>query len=49
MCSMCQNHNLAGEMVYLLGAFTALAEDAGSVPWTHMMAYDHFKFQFQGL
>lgn len=28
-------------------ALFALAENLGSVPWTHMMAHNHLKLQFQ--
>ena len=39
----------AGVMVCLLAILTALAEDLGSIPSTHMAVHNHMELQFQGL
>ncbi|XP_075822740.1 protein HIDE1 isoform X2 [Microtus pennsylvanicus] len=39
----------AGEMALRLRALTALPEDRGSIPSTHMAAHNCLKIQFQGI
>ena len=39
----------AGEMAQWLGALTALPEDLGSIPSTHMAAHNCLKIQLQGI
>ena len=39
----------AGEMAQRLRALTALPEDPGSIPSTHMAAHNCLKIQFQGI
>ena len=44
-----QLHVRAGGMAQWLGAPTALPEDLGSIPSTHMAAHNCLKIQFQGI